>query len=117
MFRTVIAIAAMFLAAPLQAAWLTFRNDTKEAVLVQELVTVKGKAIASKPVKLQPGETFREFQPAALTKTIQILEPGKAANKLLNQSDVAIKDKDLTMSIASAGGQVKLTAVDPAKKK
>jgi hypothetical protein len=105
-----------FAALPAEASWITFQNDTKQAMIVQELVTVRGKVVPGRPVKLAPGETLREFQPSLGAKTIQILEPGKAANKLLHQSDVAVKDKDLSLSIAVVKGQVKLIVVDAKKK-
>jgi len=111
-------LSAAFLVAvvPCQAAWITFQNDTKGTIIIQEMVTVKGKVTLGKPVKLQPGETFREFQPGPLTKKIQVSEPGKTANKVLCEDEVAVKDKDVTFSIATVKDKVKVLPVEPKKK-
>ncbi len=105
----------VLLAAPADAAWIVYTNDTHATVIVQDVVLVRGKPVAGKPVKLAAGETLRQFHAGPITKTVQILEPGQAANKLLSQSDVSLRDKSLILSIRTVRGQVKLVAA-PVKK-
>jgi hypothetical protein len=99
---------------PAKAAWITFQNDTKETIVVQEIVTVNGKAVAGKPVTLQPGETLREFAAGPATKTIEVLKPGPPQVSL-GKSDVTLKDKDLRVSITKTNNAAKLAVVEPRK--
>jgi hypothetical protein len=56
------ALAAFASAGAAEAGWVTFKNDTSKAIVVQEFILVNGKKVAGKPYKLLPGESFREFQ-------------------------------------------------------
>ena len=47
------------------AGWVTIKNETKTALVI----TDNGKG---KPVTIQPGETYREFQTMAGNKTISV---------------------------------------------
>lgn len=100
---------------PASAAWITFQNDTKETIIVQELVTMNGKVVAGKPVKLQPGETLREFVPGPATKTMELLKPGQP-NVSLGKHDVAVKEKDIVVSIHKEKSTVNLTVREPHRK-
>jgi len=43
------------------AGWVTFKNDTGKAIVVQEVVSINGRQVRGKPTKLLAGESFREF--------------------------------------------------------
>jgi hypothetical protein len=104
------AILIMMLLAPaVDAAWITYRNNTQGPVVLQEVQTVNGKPVKGKPIKLAAGETFREFQANAITKKIEVLQPGVNGN-LLASGSVTVKDKDVQLDIVKTNGTVALTA-------
>lgn len=114
MLRAILLLLALSPASP--AAWITYQNNTKEAVILQDVQNIGGRAVRGKPVKLAPGETFREFQAAAITKSIEVYQPGKEANKLLTSDTVTVKDQDVSLAIKTVNGAVKLTVAEPKKK-
>lgn len=94
--------------APVHAGWVTIKNDTTQAIIVQETCTVNNKVRLGKPVKLMPGETLREFQNAPGTKTMQLFEPGLLMNKSLGKTELTWKDDDRAFSIKKEANEVKL---------
>jgi hypothetical protein len=89
-----------------RAGWITLSNDTNQSVVVQESVTVNGQVRKCKPIKLAPGETLREFQPAGGTKKLAILESGLFGKQLFT-GDVTWKD-DTTFSIHRDGDKFRV---------
>lgn len=67
-------LAALACAGVAEAGWVTFKNDTGKAVVVQEYVVVNGRKVCGKPYKLLPGESFREFQNTAGVKNYDIYD-------------------------------------------
>jgi hypothetical protein len=58
-----LAVAAAFaFVSSAEAGWVTIKNDTNKAIVVQEVVIVNGKQVRGKPIKLGVGESLREFQ-------------------------------------------------------
>lgn len=75
-------LPAIATASEAEAGWVTFRNDTNKAVVVQEYVIAKGRKMCGKPYKLRPGESFREFQTTSGTKNYDVYDatvPNKPA--------------------------------------
>jgi hypothetical protein len=68
------ALAAFASEAP--AGWVTFKNDTNKAVVVQEFVVANGRKVSGKPYKLLPGESFREFQNTPGLKNYDVYDAG-----------------------------------------
>jgi hypothetical protein len=62
-----------------EAGWITVKNDSTKALIVQEVVTVNGKQIRGKPIKLLAGESFREFQNTPDVKSYEVLSTGTPA--------------------------------------
>jgi hypothetical protein len=61
------------------AGWVTFKNDTKNAVVVQQVVNLpNGKQARGVPRKLGAGESFREFQNKADVNTYEVLDTGNS---------------------------------------
>ena len=58
------------------AGWVTFKNDTQKAIVVQEVVIVNGKQMRGKPTKLLAGESFREFQNNPGVKSYEVFDAG-----------------------------------------
>ena len=50
------------------AGWVTITNETGRVVVIQETLAANGQPKRCKPVRLLPGESVREFQPAATVK-------------------------------------------------
>jgi hypothetical protein len=44
------------------AGWMGFRNDTGEAIIIQETLVINGKPMLAKPQKLNPNEAVRDVQ-------------------------------------------------------
>lgn len=115
MVRLLIPILLLAYSPPAGAAWITIRNDMPGTVIVQELKQIGGKVVPGKPVKLLPGETYREFQPAAARKTLQVLDGG--TRRVLTKEDIAINNRDLKASIRTVKGQVKLVIAPTEQRK
>lgn len=93
------------------AGWLTIKNDTKHVILIQETGGPLNRPIRGKFVKLQPGETFREFQLLPGERTVILSDAdGKAkaasvTDRLTWQKDDApfvVKDDGPTLKLVSA---------------
>ena len=110
------ATAALALAGAADAGWVTIKNDTKTTVTVQEFAIVNGKKVTGKPTKLQPGESFREFQNTAGIKNYDILASPNAAQPLWSDM-LNCKGDSQTFSIApGAQGRLTVTPVPEPKK-
>jgi hypothetical protein len=75
-------LAAFACAGEAGAGWVTFKNDTNKAVVVQEFLIVNGRKMCGKPYKLLPGESFREFQNTGGVKNYDVYDaavPNKPA--------------------------------------
>jgi hypothetical protein len=66
--------AALAFAGAAEAGWVTIKNDTNKALVVQEVTIVNGKQVRGKPVKLGAGESFREFQNTPGVKNYEIYD-------------------------------------------
>lgn len=55
-------LAACAFAGAADAGWVTIKNDTNKAIVVQEVSVVNGRVVRGKPTKLLAGESFKEFQ-------------------------------------------------------
>ena len=111
MFRRSLFVLSLLLAGPVASAsagWITIKNETNQTIVIQETVTVNGTVRRCKPVKLVPGEVFREFQAAAGQKTVQVLESGLLLNRPLCQGDLKWQDADQGYSVLKVGEKVKV---------
>lgn len=115
MFRRwllLLAIAAGLSITPdLLAGWIIIKNETKQALVVVEIAGTPNRPIQGKPVKLQPGETYREFQATAGAKTFAIYDAAKL-NAPLAQQAIAWPAEDSTFGIRGDAKVVKLVAAD-----
>ena len=119
MFRRwpiLIALAAGFLVTPdVFAGWVIIKNETKQPLVVVEIAGTPNRPIQGKPVKLQPGETYREFQAGAGTKTFAIYDASKL-NAPIAQQPIAWPSEDSTFGIRGDGKAIKLVSADSGKK-
>jgi len=106
--------AAVFVTSDAAAGWIVIKNETKQALIVVEIAGTPNRPIQGKPVKLQPGETYREFQAAAGQKTFAIYDAAKLNAPLVQQA-VTWPVEDSSFGIRGEGKLVKLIA-DAGKK-
>jgi hypothetical protein len=105
-------VVALAYAGPVNAAWLTIKNDTQQTIAVQETVVVNGKVRRGKPTNLLAGETLREYIPGPTVKTIEVFDPQKPRQSLWSGS-LNCPDELQTFSISSAGGRVMVRPTNP----
>jgi hypothetical protein len=106
-------IAAIALANFADAGWVTFKNDTNKAVVVQEVTIVNGKAVRGKPTRLLAGESFREFQNTAGVKSYELFD---ANSNSLWTGNLNCKNDSQSFSITTAQGKVGVIQVPEPKK-
>ncbi len=107
-----LAFAALLLwSDPAQAGWITVKNDTKQVILIQEVGGPLNRPIRGKCIKLQPGETYREYQLLAGSKNI-VLYDSEAPTAPLSQDKLTWVKDDATFSIAPDGKSIRLISAD-----
>jgi hypothetical protein len=89
------------------AGWVTIKNETGQPVIVQETTVVNNKLKRGKPVKLMPGDEYREYQSAPGSKTIHILETG-GPKRTLCRSELTWQAGDESFAVRKSGTAVKL---------
>ncbi|AMV26491.1 hypothetical protein VT84_18980 [Gemmata sp. SH-PL17] len=110
----ILAVMTTFASAA-DAGWVTIKNDTNKAIVVQEVVTVNGKVVRGKPVKLLAGESFREFQSMAGVKSYEIVD---AANTKMSiwSGNLNCKSDMQSFSVTTLQGKVGVTQLPEPKK-
>jgi len=105
-------VGGLFLTPDVLAGWVTIKNETKQAIVVVEVAGTANRPIQGKPVKIQPGETHREFHPGAGQKTFAIYDAAKLDAPLAQQA-IFWRNEDTAFGIRLEGKGYKL---DVAKK-
>jgi hypothetical protein len=109
-FATAFFAACAFVTAA-DAGWVTFKNDTKNAVVVQQVVVLpNGKVARGAPRKLGSGESFREFQNQPGVNTYEVLDTGNPPTKLWSGS-LNCKGDSQTFSVLTVGGKTGVVQV------
>src|SRR5262245_41528708 len=107
---------AFFLSSPVASAnWITIKNDTGKAIVVQQTVVVGGQVKRGKATNLLPGETLREFIPAPTTKRVEVFD-STSPNRPVWSGDLKCQDATQAFSITSSSGKVTVSPL-PAPKK
>ena len=92
------------------AGWVTIRNDTNKAVVVQEYVVVNGKKMGGKPTKLLAGESFREFQNTPGVKCYEVLDAANT-NSVLCNSRLNCTANSQAFAVTSYQGRVTVVSI------
>ena len=102
-----LAAGAVMLAAPgaALANWMTIKNDTGKALVVQEIVVVGGQVKRGKATNLLPGETLREYLPAPTVKRVEVFD-SRNPNHPVWSGKLNCKDEIQAFSVTSSGGKV-----------
>ena len=98
-----------------EAGWVTVKNDSNKALVVQEVVIVNGKPVRGKPIKLLAGESFREFQNTPGTRTFEVYDAATARTTLWSGS-LNCKADTQTFSILTLNGRYGVFQVPEPKK-
>ena len=93
------------------AGWICIKNETKLAVVIQEVPERPGLK-RGKLVKLLPGETYREYQPTAGEKTVQVFD-ARTPTKPLCAAKLAWPAADVTFKVEAAEQAARLAPVKP----
>lgn len=109
-FRTALAALAMLMSASAaDAAWIAVQNDTKRVIVVQSAIVVNGQVKRGRPVRLLPGEVFKEFhQPPAVA--LEVYDP-QVPNKAVLSTPLAIKNENQKFSVSPNANGVTVTEV------
>ena len=107
---------ATVVAGPSWAGWITIRNDTTQELVIQDVVMVNGKAKAGKSIKLLPGESVRENQTKAGSKSILVYDSANT-KKSLAIGKLEWATDDVTYSIQTEKNATAVAVVAPPLKK
>lgn len=114
-FRFAIAIALAVVlfgtANAAQAGWITVTNDTKQVIVIQETSGPLNRPVKGKCVKLQPGETYREYSLLGGTRNV-VLYDAAAPNTPLATEKMAWDKIDAAFSVKTDGKKVSLGPTD-----
>jgi hypothetical protein len=95
-------------ALPARAGWFSIKNETKTAVLIVE-VPAHPTAKRGKPVRLLPGEVYREYHAAAGEKHLRVLD-AKSPTQVLCDAKVKWPVEDVAVRVRTAD---KITKLEP----
>jgi hypothetical protein len=98
-----------------EAGWVTFKNDTSQAIVVQEVVIVNGRPVRGKPTKLLAGESFREFQNMPGIKNYEIFTAGPPPAPFWSGS-LACKADTQAFSVTVVNGKAGVLPIPDPKK-
>lgn len=90
-----------------QGGWVTIKNETKQVIVIQETGGPANRPIRGKSVKLQPGETVREYHLLGGTKTVVIYDAAAPATPLVTDKLTWAKD-DTSFAVKADGKKVTL---------
>lgn len=108
-------LATVSFASGADAGWVTIKNDTSKAVVVQEVTTVNGKLVRGKPTKLLAGESFREFQNTPGVRTYEVTDAGNAGTCVWG-GQLNCKTGSQSFSITTFQGKVGVVQLPEVKK-
>jgi hypothetical protein len=104
-------LAAALLGVPAvaSAGWITITNDTKQEIVIQETAGPQNRPVRGKCVKLQPGETHKEYQLFGGTRNVLISDGN---NNALTADTLTWEKADAAFSVKADGKKVVLGVVE-----
>jgi hypothetical protein len=109
----VVAVALLGLGSTAHAGWITVTNDTKQTIVIQETSGPLHRPLKGKCIKLQPGESHREFSLFGGTRDVVIYD-ADAPNTPLVTDTMEWDKNDIAFTVKLDGKKVSL---GPAEKK
>lgn len=64
------------------AGWMGFRNDTKDTIVIQEIVNIGGQPRLGRPQRLFAGEAVRDLTPAGGQRRINVFDPNNPSQPI-----------------------------------
>ena len=95
------------------AGWITVTNDTKQTIVIQETSGPLNRPVKGKCIKLQPGETHREYSLLGGTRNVVIYDADALTTPLATET-MTWEKTDAEFNVKSDGKKVSL---GPAEKK
>lgn len=108
-------LATATLVSAADAGWVTIKNDTNKAIVVQEVAVVNGKLVRGKPTKLLAGESFKEFQNTAGDKNYEVFDASNP-NASVWSGKLNCKSDSQSFSVTTVQGRVGVLQVPEPKK-
>lgn len=91
-----------------QGGWVTIKNDTKQTIVIQEVGPLN-RPVRGKAVKLQPGETHREYHLLGGTKSV-VISDAAAPNAPLHTDKITWEKADAAFAVKADGKKVTLAS-------
>jgi hypothetical protein len=110
------AVAAAILAGAsgsAQAGWITVTNDTQQVIVIHEK-TGPANAARGKCVKLQPGETYREYSLRGGSRTVTLYD-AEAPTTPLTTGTMTWEKTDTAFTVKADGKKVSVGPVERKK--
>ena len=98
-----------------EAGWITVTNETDHVVVIQETTGPLNKPIRGKSIKLQPGETYKEFQLLAGRRAVVVSVP-KNAEVVAAVATLNWGTTDAPFQLVASGQTLKFEAANVEKK-
>lgn len=98
------------------ANWLTIKNESGLAIVVQETIIIRGEVKRGKATNLLPGETFREYLPAPTVKRIEVFD-SRNRDQAVWSGKLNCEEATQAFAVKSTGGKVAVTPVSPPKRR
>lgn len=102
-------VAIVGFAGSAEAGWVTIKNDTNQAIVIQETMHVNGLPKQGRPVRLLPGETIREFH-ASGNRTIEVFD-GQSPIKAICSSTIKLRPGSQSFVISTSGRTIQIAPV------
>lgn len=94
-----------------RAGWITIKNDTKQVIVIQETGGPLNRPIRGKSVKLQPGETYREYQLGVGEKKI-VISAAETPGTVLAQDKLAWPKEGAAFAVKADGKSMTVSPND-----
>lgn len=98
------AVGAMLCPASARAGWVTITNETPAIVVIVDASPGK---IRPRPVRLMPGEVYREYLPGTGEKKVQLYDP-LCPTKPVFQGPVKWTPAEVRLSVQTEGTSIVL---------
>ena len=97
------------------AGWVTIKNDTNKPIVVQEVVLLNGRAVRGKPIKLLPGESFREFKNVPAENSYEVYDFAKPTPPIW-MGKLNCKADSQSFAVQTVQGKIGVVSIPDPKK-
>ena len=108
-------LACLAVSSSAHAGWITLTNETDHVVIIQETTGPLNNPIRGKSIKLQPGETYKEFQLLAGRRAVLVSVP-KSATVVAAVVTLNWGTSDAPFQLVASGQTLKFETASTEKK-